>query len=115
MNNEYLKLLYSIRLVLDSGKLLDEFKMSCSEYDVRIGEYFDDKSKSVLSVRLFDGIDLTDLKKFIDKNKSRIENIDIFISMRTSYETRIIDIPKFVTDAICHTDGKVCFSYTFTE
>ncbi len=50
--------------------------------------------------------------KLQEENKVQKEDTDIFISFVTEYDSRIIDVPNYVNEAILKLGSKLVLSYT---
>ena len=52
------------------------------------------------------------ISEFIENHKIDVSDTDIFISFLTEYDSRIIDIPNYVNEAILKIGSKMVLSYT---
>jgi hypothetical protein len=82
-----------------------------SEYSVRVSRHFKDPGLSVVSVALHDGIDMTKLVECVRKNASSLAH-EVIVSLSTTSETDMIEIPSHIVELIREIDGRLIFSFT---
>lgn len=85
-------------------------KLRASELEVTFGKHHK-TSKNVGCVVLASGV-IAHLSNFIVDNSVTEDEYDIFISFCTEYDTRIIDIPAYVNEAVKRLGSKLVLSYT---
>lgn len=81
-----------------------------SELVAKFGTHF--KTKSITGIVPLNVVNINQISIFIDENNISKETTDIFISFVTEYDTRIIDIPSFVNQAVIKLSCKLVLSYT---
>jgi len=112
MNDKgHLRLKYSLRFIVNSLEEREQFKERYPQYNVGGRRYFKDKTKYVVSVRLEDDIDLKPLEKYVTSFDGKL-NYNFFISISTSNDSEIVEVPGFVIDCIRNIGGEVNFSFT---
>ena len=113
--DQYIEVNCSFRAILKSDKIVDEFKLLYTGQDVTVGKFHSDNSKPVIVLELYEGINIDSLECFIKKHNCEIISHNFFISVNTSYDSYIIDIPEYVVKLIQRIGGEVSFSYTFMD
>jgi len=85
--------------------LLNETDLNCEW-----GEHFQTKMPNAI----FDleKCDIESLHRYTNTAKVNPKNMDIFLSFRTEYSTRILGVPKVVNKAIKTFDCDITISYT---
>ena len=101
----------AIRFIVDTMEDVELLKVQFPQYNIKSRQYYKDKTKNVISIKLEDGLDLQPLEKYIQDYSGRL-NHDFFISVSTGSDSEIIDVPDFVVECIRKIGGKVCFSFT---
>ncbi|ETX05824.1 MAG: hypothetical protein ETSY2_20715 [Candidatus Entotheonella gemina] len=104
-----------LRIILNSVNSLDEFKSIFSDNNIEIRHLNSDKSKYVILLEFNENIILDTLESYIEANQSDIISYRFIISIDTEYDTRIIDVPDNVVEAIRRLGGDVRFKYTFID
>lgn len=107
---------FSFRLVNISKKQVDALKKICKAAKIsypedRIIKRFR-KNGIVASVPLLTNHDYSWISNYVRKNKITIKKCDVFVSIATGYDSRIISVPKYVMDVIHDLDVDVTFSFT---
>ncbi len=81
-----------------------------SELESKFGVHF--KTKRVTASVPLNEDNVSLISDFMDENNISKENTDIFISFVTEYDTRIIDVPGFVNQAVKKLGSEMVLSYT---
>jgi len=74
------------------------------------GKHF--QTKEITAIVPLNVYNISLIFAFIENNNISVRDTDIFISFVTEYDTRIIDIPEFVNEAIVKLGSKLTLSYT---
>ncbi|WP_143308475.1 hypothetical protein [Candidatus Entotheonella palauensis] len=111
----YISMSCILRIILNSVNSLDEFKSIFSDNNIEIRHLNSDKSKYVILLEFNENIILDTLESYIEANQSDIISYRFIISIDTEYDTRIIDVPDNVVEAIRRLGGDVRFKYTFID
>ncbi|WP_126166794.1 hypothetical protein [Shewanella khirikhana] len=108
---EHTKLECSFRFLSLSKREADSLKsfFKC----VNFGRHFKTGEITAVIELLLETIPV--IQDFIETTKVSHSNRDIFISVTSSYDSQIVDIPKFVNQAAALLDTKLVFSYTCTS
>ncbi len=76
----------------------------------KFGVHF--KTKKITGLIPLNNSCIVEISKFINKHKIQISDTDIFISFITEYDSRIMDIPEYVNEAVLKIGSKMVLSYT---
>jgi len=106
-----LRLKCSLVFIVSSLEEREQFKERYPQYNVGGRKYFKDKIKYVVAVVLEDGVDLEPLEKYVAGFDGKL-NYNFFISVSTSNDSEIVEVPSFVVDCIRNIGGEVNFSFT---
>ncbi len=86
----------------------EKLKSACKEVD--FGRHFKTQ-KVTASIELSEAV-IPTLVEFVKLNSVPQTETDIFISILSKYESRIVDIPEFINKAIISLGSKLVFSFT---
>ncbi|MGE6451152.1 hypothetical protein ACQKC5_01975 [Shewanella baltica] len=101
-------LVVSFRFLALSEEQADELK--ATGLLSRFGVHF--KTKKITGLIPLSSSSTVGISEFIKKHGIEVSDTDIFISFSTEYDSRIIDIPDFVNEAILKIGSKMVLSYT---
>lgn len=102
---------YAIRLRCRNEKEAETLQEICKEikFRVRKTKY---KKLFAVSTWLNEKEDYSILKEAVERLNLPRENYDIFVSVVTEYDTRIIGVPKYVEELAKLIDAPYVFSFT---
>jgi len=76
----------------------------------KFGVHF--KTKNITGLVSLNESCISEILSFIESNDISISDTDIYISFRTDYDSRIIDIPEYVNEAVSKIGSRMVLSYT---
>jgi hypothetical protein len=79
----------------------------------RKGSYHRDRTKKILRIIIDETIDSAFLEKLLQGVEGDFE-MDFFVSVSSSEQTAIVDVPEQVLALHKKIGGRMCFSYTCT-
>lgn len=104
----HIELETSFRFLDLSKEQADELKSSGLACE--FGEHF--KTKAITGIVPLESTAISQIAEFIGRKNIPVAATDIFVSFTTEYDTRIIDIPNYVNEAIAKLGSKMVLSYT---
>ena len=110
-NNET-DLEFSIRLLGVDFEAADNIKNQYKILSPELGFYFKDKSLSVVTFPVFEGLNMDLVNSLLCEYERSFVEADFFISISSNVETQIINIPEYVVSAMRTCVVSVKISYT---
>ncbi|WP_338728580.1 hypothetical protein V8687_11210 [Shewanella baltica] len=92
-------------LTKEQANVLKESGINCN-----FGTHF--KTKAITGIVPLDSSVIAKIGEFMEQQKISNKDTDIFISFNTEYDTRVIDIPTYVNEAVISLGSKLVVSYT---
>jgi hypothetical protein len=89
-----------------------DIKKELDRYDDTVDSYAFNKTEFLLTLDLMEQRKYLWIKKLLDEGIIDRSKSDIFISLRSNFDTGIIDLPDWIRILTCLLDIKVVLSYT---
>lgn len=111
MDDQGIDLCCSLRFLALSNEQAE--RLSQLSLGASFGKHF--KTKSITSSVELSESAIPVLQEFIVINGIDATTTDIFISVLTEYDTRIIDVPNYVNKAVIAIGSNIVFSFTYAQ
>lgn len=105
---------YSLRFINVSLKSIELLRAGMPECILKSRRYYKDRSHYVGVIDLSEDLNYAQIEKFLDEYTNEMD-YDIFVSISSSSDSEIVDIPVYIVDFIRNTNSRLTFSYTVTE
>ena len=113
MENKFHEENYAFRLVNVSKKIVDAFKNEFKQKEYKIGYYFKNKGKYVISIPLKQKLNPILLSDFVKKNK--ISNYGLYCYMSSNRDMDGLSVPSKIVNFYKMVGGCLDFSYIFMD